>query len=159
MKTIESLLLEKGLKVWTKGENKRIYINDLNVVGIEKVSNNPKGYRKVSLVYDIVKDSFSWSGSTNSMDATIEELIALIRSEVEEANKEEVAVVEETKTTEEKVIEAYEAATKFDNEPKEVSFKLEINEDEIGELMKIKQIVWWELDESGLCEITYNPEA
>ena len=92
MKTVENLLLEKGLKVWTKGENKRIYINDLIVVGIEKVSNNPKGYRKVSLVYDITKDSFSWSGSTNSMDATIEELIALIRSEVAEANKEEVVV-------------------------------------------------------------------
>jgi len=100
MKTVEGYLLEQGLKVWTKGENERIYINNLNVVGIEKVSNNPKGYRKVSLVYDIVKDSFSWSGSTNSMDATIEELIALIRSEVEEANKEEIAVIEEAEVAE-----------------------------------------------------------
>lgn len=156
MKTVESYLLEKGLKVWTKGENKRIYINDLNVVGIEKVSNNPKGYRKVTLVYDIVKDSFSWSGSTNSMDATIEELISLIRNEVAESNKEEV--VEETKTIEEKINEAYEAATKFDIEPKEVSFKIELTESDIDEIENIKEVVWWELVDSNTYEITYNPE-
>ena len=40
-----------------------------------------------------------------------------------ESNKEEV--VEETKTTEEKINEAYEAATKFEIEPKEVNFKIE----------------------------------
>lgn len=154
MKTVESYLLEKGLKVWTKGENKRIYINDLNVVGIEKVSNNPKGYRKVTLVYDIVKDSFSWSGSTNSMDATIEELIALIRNEVAEAN----VVVEEVKTTEEKVNEAYEAATKFDNEPKEISFKIELAASDLDELENIKEVVWWELVGDNTYEVTYNPE-
>jgi len=154
MKTVESYLLEKGLKVWTKGENKRFYINDLNVVGIEKVSNNPKGYRKVTLVYDIVKDSFSWSGSTNSMDATIEELIALIRNEVVEAN----VVVEEVQTVEEKVNEAYEAATKFDNEPKEVSFKIELSQNDIDGIDKIKKVVWWELVDGSTYEVTYNPE-
>lgn len=156
MKTVESYLLEKGLKVWAKGENKRIYINDLNVVGIEKVSNNPKGYRKVTLVYDIVKDSFSWSGSTNSMDATIEELISLIRNEVAESNKEEV--VEETQTTEEKINEAYEAATKFEIEPKEVNFKIELTESDIDEIENIKKVVWWELVDGNTYEITYNPE-
>jgi len=85
MKTVEEILLSKGLKVWEKNGNKRIYINDLNVIGIEKVSNNPKGYRKVSMAYDILADSFSWNGSTSSMDATIKELAMLIRTEAQES--------------------------------------------------------------------------
>lgn len=149
MKTVESYLLEKGLKIWTKGENKRIYINDLNVIGIEKVSNNPKGYRKVTMVYDIVADKFSWNGSTNSMDATIEQLIALIRSEVAESKKEEIEAVEV------KIIEAYEANT---NEPVEARFEISLTDEELQLLENIKQVVWWEHCENGNYDIVFNPD-
>ena len=81
--TIEEYLKSKGLKVWEKGEMKRIYINDLSVVGLEKYTDNPKGFRKVSMYYDVATNHFFSSGVTGSRKNTITELINGIRMDAE----------------------------------------------------------------------------
>lgn len=79
---IEEYLVEKkGLKVWEKGDKKRVYIDDLNLVGIERYTPNPKSFRKVSMYYDVIEDKFVVSGSTSSRKSTIEELINGIRED------------------------------------------------------------------------------
>lgn len=71
----------KGLKVWEKGEHKRIYINDLKVVGIENYTNNPKGFKGVKMYYDVNSDKFVMQGVTSSREETMRELIKGIRAE------------------------------------------------------------------------------
>ena len=64
--TVEEYLVEKkGLKVWEKYGKKRIYINDLTSVDIDKYTSNPKSYRRASMYYDINEDKFVYSCSSS----------------------------------------------------------------------------------------------
>lgn len=78
--TVKEYLINKGLKVWEKGNNERIYINDLEIVGISEVTINPKAYRKVSCYYDCKTDEFVFSGLTSSRKETANKLVELIRN-------------------------------------------------------------------------------
>lgn len=128
--TIEKYLVkEKGLKIWKKDDKKRIYINDLSVVGIEKYTCNPKGFKRVSMYYDVVADEFITSGVTSSGKSIVKELIAGIREEAEKTNDEE-----ETET----VAEEVEIKETAENETVETE-KSEIAKKLIG---SEKQIEW-----------------
>ena len=84
--TVKEFLLNKGLKTWKKGTEgtadykERIYINDLTVVGIEKVTLNPKAHKKDSMYYDCINNDFTFF-TPNSGKETMRELIELIKKE------------------------------------------------------------------------------
>lgn len=83
---VKAFLINKGLKVWAKGNYERIYINDLTVVGINHVTSNPKGYRKQSMYYDCVNDKFVFQGATNGRIETMRKLCDFIRNEAHQNN-------------------------------------------------------------------------
>ncbi|WP_302626822.1 hypothetical protein [uncultured Eubacterium sp.] len=78
---LKVFLMTKGLKVWAKGNYERIYINDLIVVGINRVTSNPKGYRRQSMYYDCVDDKFVFQGATSGRMETMRKLCELIRND------------------------------------------------------------------------------
>lgn len=78
---VANYLLDKGLKVWEGGSNKRIYINDFSVVGIERFTPNPKSFKKATMYYDLSNGRFYPSNVQRSNESTMDELIAAIRAE------------------------------------------------------------------------------
>ena len=83
MNKMENYLISKGLKVWEKGEYKRIYI-DVCEFGIEKFTINPKSFKGISIYYNCKDDKFYFSVS-NSRKSTISEYIDYLRNEAEKA--------------------------------------------------------------------------
>ena len=81
-KSVKEKLIGFGLKVWEKGETRRIYINDLsevaNKLGYEMV--NPKLFKKTSIYYDCVTEKFSFD-CQSSVKESVREVIALLRKE------------------------------------------------------------------------------
>jgi len=89
MKTIESYLLENGGKIWAKGGNDRIYINNLNIIGLEEELITKEKLKDANLYYDIKKDKFIFtSNNDESIDSIIIEQVSIIRNEIAEANKD-----------------------------------------------------------------------
>lgn len=105
---MEKYLLSLGLKVWEKKDadgnttQKRIYINDLKVVGIEKLSNNAKRY-KFTLYYDCLTNNFFSNAAGRSDEEMLRDLINLMQ---EEASKLEEVKEETTEDSEVDFIEA-----------------------------------------------------
>ena len=67
-------LIDLGYRVW---KEKRIYINNFeNFVPNDK---NPKGYRKVSVYYDIEENAFYTQNVTSSAKKVVNGIIADIR--------------------------------------------------------------------------------
>lgn len=101
MKKVEEYLLGLGLRVWEKGNHRRIYINDLKVVGLLEVEkHNPKAFRRESMYYDCIKEKFVYNVSRSAV-STMEDLIAYIEKKAEEIEEEiegetEEAAEEET---------------------------------------------------------------
>ena len=81
-KSVEEKLISFGLKVWEKGEMRRIYIDDLgeiaNKLGYEM--HNPKLFKKTSIYYDCVSEKFSFN-CQSSVKECVREVIALLRKE------------------------------------------------------------------------------
>lgn len=81
MQTVADKLIEKGYKIWENYGYKRIYLNNFielaESYGIDLV--NPKGYRGVSMYYDLTDDKFYTKGSTSSREATIDSVVSAIR--------------------------------------------------------------------------------
>ena len=126
---MEEYLLSLGLKVWEKKDSegnttvKRIYINDLKVVGLEKHTNNPKAF-KFTMYYDCLNDVFNSNVAGRSDVDMFQTICKSLREEakehtvVEEENVVEETVKEEIKETEikeEKSTEELETEEEFIN--------------------------------------------
>lgn len=88
-KTMKELLLSKGLKVWQKKDEsgnvtvERIYINDLTVIGLEKVTENVRGFKKVSIYFDVLKNEFFYNGLYgSSTKKVVDEVIENLKKEL-----------------------------------------------------------------------------
>jgi len=82
--TVTTYLEKLGLKVWEKGEHKRVYINDLMLVGLEEVcKSNTKRIAKNTMYYNIVQDTFCYDVSSS----VEQHMIALENKIREDASK------------------------------------------------------------------------
>jgi len=107
---LEQFLISKGFKIWEKGGMKRIYINDLAVLGIEEITSNPKSLRDVTFYYDCISDEFRFS-TTSSKEKVMRELVNKIREDAKNAaEKEEVIKKEVVKETEKTNLKSKEDA-------------------------------------------------
>lgn len=105
-KTIENYLLNLGvgLKVWEKGDKRRIYINNLEDVGLAEVESNPKQFRKYSMWFNCETGNFNYNVS-RSVESVMEAVIELIKERATEEVKEEAMEEIEVKETVEEVAE------------------------------------------------------
>ncbi len=75
--TVAEKLIEMGFKVWEKGNNKRIYINNLTKFVAENVA---KMLKNVTVYYNVVDKKIYWQNSTSSRQHMIDELCTAIKA-------------------------------------------------------------------------------